>query len=208
MRNDIGHRALHTSYHGINIDALAFFDAFRNHGQRKHQNTGAYQPNRGVPPVLIFDGYPLETVLLHQSVAERDAKILQLPGFGRLNPFVGKNRRKQTGCTVSDNGAGGASVLCKSFGFEINPELHAKELKDGAKFGAESGKGKITFTVDKADEIAYMTETPGAEGASFKGYGFGITVNVAGKKLGCTGMLDSEEQVAQAKAACNSLTKK
>lgn len=122
--------------------------------------------------------------------------------------WAGYSIKAPEGCTVSDNGAGGAAVVCKSFGFELNPELHAKELKDGAKFGAEAGKGKITFTVDKADEIAYMTETPGAAGASFKGYGFGITVAAAGKKFGCTSMLDSEEQVAQAKAACNSLSKK
>lgn len=122
--------------------------------------------------------------------------------------WAGYSIKAPAGSMVSENGAGGLTVLSKAFGIEINPELQAQARKDGAKFGAESAKGKITFTIDKADEFAYITETPGADGASFKGYGFGITVTVGDKKLACTGVLDSEEQVALAKAACNSLSKK
>ncbi len=122
--------------------------------------------------------------------------------------WAGYAIKAPAGSLVSDNGAGGVSVQAKSFGVEISPELHVKDMKAGATFGAETGKGKITFTIDKADEIAYMTEIPGADGASFKGYGFGMTVNVAGKKIACSGLVDSEEAVALAKAACNSITKK
>ena len=109
---------------------------------------------------------------------------------------------------VTDNGAGGVGITMGSFGFEINPTEDLKLRKDGIKSGLEFSKGTVTYQVDTADEIAYTTETPNADGAKIKGYGFATSVSVAGKKLYCNAMLDDEAQVAAAKAACKSLAKK
>jgi predicted small lipoprotein YifL len=109
---------------------------------------------------------------------------------------------------VTDNGAGGVGVVMGNFAFEINPTEDLKLRKDGIKSGLEFSKGTVTYQVDTADEIAYTTETPNADGAKIKGYGFAMAVTVAGKKLYCNAMLDDEGQVAAAKTACKSLAKK
>jgi hypothetical protein len=109
---------------------------------------------------------------------------------------------------VSDNGAGGISVLMGNFGFEMTQgDLEIKTRKDGIASGLEFSKGKVTYQVDKPDELAYTTETPAGDG-TIKGYGFAMYVTSGGTKIGCSAMLDEEAQVAAAKAACASATKK
>jgi hypothetical protein len=111
------------------------------------------------------------------------------------------------GSEIRDNGAGGAIIELGSISFEATQgDFDIKLIKSGAEFGAK--EGKITFQVDKADELAYTTEISVGGGAPIKGYGFAYSVKVAGKKVGCSSTLDSEEQVAKAKAACNSIMKK
>lgn len=109
---------------------------------------------------------------------------------------------------VTDNGAGGVGIVMGNFGFEVNPTEDLKLRKDGIKSGLEFSKGTVTYQVDTADELAYTTETPNADGAKIKGYGFAMATTVAGKKLYCNAMLDDEKQIAAAKTACKSIAKK
>jgi hypothetical protein len=105
---------------------------------------------------------------------------------------------------VADNGAGGISVTMGSFGFEMTQgDLDIKTRKAGLEYS----KGKVTYQVDKPDELAYTTETPAGDG-TIKGHGFAMYVTSGGAKIGCTGMLDEDAQVTAAKAACASAAKK
>ena len=122
--------------------------------------------------------------------------------------FKGLSIKGPADTKVTDNGAGGAGVAMGSFSFEITPTEDLKLRKDGIKSGLELSKGTVTYQTDTADEIAYTTETPNADGAKLKGYGFAMATTVDGKKLYCNAMLDDEKQVAAAKAACKSLAKK
>ncbi|HVK83299.1 MAG TPA: hypothetical protein VM513_04280 [Kofleriaceae bacterium] len=109
---------------------------------------------------------------------------------------------------VSDNGAGGVGIVLGNISFEITPgKPDIKTIKDGIKFGLETSKGTITYSIDKPDEIAYVTETPMGDG-KVKGYGFAHPVTVDGKTFACSTTVDTEEQAATAKAACDSLHKK
>ena len=65
---------------------------------------------------------------------------------------------------VSDNGAGGVGIVLGNISFEITPgKPDIRTIKDGIKFGLETSKGTITYSIDKPDEIAYVTETPMGE---------------------------------------------
>jgi hypothetical protein len=109
---------------------------------------------------------------------------------------------------VTDNGAGGISVNTGKLGFEMTQgDLNISDAKNGAKFGAESAKGTITFTVDKPDELAYTTETPVGDG-KVKGYGASWYVKADGKRIGCSALVDDEAQLATIKSICGSVHKK
>lgn len=111
---------------------------------------------------------------------------------------------------IADNGAGGAVIMAKDFQFDLSTEpFDAKLTKDGLQFGLELSKGKVTYTVDKADELAWTTERPNADGAPMKFFGFALGVSAGDKKASCSASLfDSEEQVKVAREVCASLTKK
>lgn len=109
---------------------------------------------------------------------------------------------------VQDNGADGISINTGKLGFEMTQgDLHISDAKSGAQFGAESAKGTIKFTIDKPDELAYVTETPAGDG-KIKGYGASWYVKVDGKRFGCSAIVDDEAQLAQIKSICGSVHKK
>jgi hypothetical protein len=110
---------------------------------------------------------------------------------------------------VADDGAGGISVAFKGFQLSLTQgKTFLADRKAGAKSAAEFSKGKVTFVTDKPEELEYVTETKNADGLPIKGYGFATSVDVAGKKIGCSSVLDDEAQVAAGKAICKSLHKK
>lgn len=111
------------------------------------------------------------------------------------------------GATATSDGTDGVIVNLESLAFQISTQNDVKMLKDGMKAGMEQSKGKVTFTVDKADELAYTTEQD-MGGNIIKGYGFQLVLSPGGKKVMCGANVDSEAQVATIKAICNSLTKK
>jgi hypothetical protein len=111
------------------------------------------------------------------------------------------------GATATSDGTDGVIVNLESLAFQISTQTDVKMLKDGMKAGMEQSKGKVTFTVDKADELAYTTEQD-MGGNIIKGYGFQLVLSPGGKKVMCGANVDSEAQVATIKAICNSLTKK
>jgi hypothetical protein len=121
--------------------------------------------------------------------------------------FKGWAIKAPAGTTVTDNGAGGASIVMGDLRFEMpQGDLYLKDVKDGNKSGAELSKAKFTYTVDKPDALEWTSETPAGEG-TIKGYGFSYYVD-AKAKIGCTSIVDDEKQVAAIKAVCNSLHKK
>ncbi|MFT3699277.1 MAG: hypothetical protein QM831_39380 [Kofleriaceae bacterium] len=136
--------------------------------------------------------------------ADANVDVDLAPGGDKWKGF---SIKAPAGTTVADNGAGGVSITTPKLGFEMTHELHIKDMKDGVKSGLELSKGTVTYAVDKPDEIAYETETPAGDG-KVKGYGFAYYVTAGGAKVGCSGMVDSPDQVAQIKGWCNSLAKK
>ena len=111
------------------------------------------------------------------------------------------------GATATSDGTDGVIVNLESLAFQISTQSDVKMLKDAMKAGMEQSKGKVTYTVDKADELAYTTEQD-MGGNIIKGYGFQLVLSPGGKKVMCGANVDSEAQVATIKAICNSLTKK
>ena len=111
------------------------------------------------------------------------------------------------GATATSDGTDGVIVNFESLAFQISTQSDVKMLKDAMKAGMEQTKGKVTYTVDKADELAYTTEQD-MGGNIIKGYGFQLVLSPGGKKVMCGANVDSEAQVATIKAICNSLTKK
>jgi hypothetical protein len=130
--------------------------------------------------------------------------------LGAAGPgWAGFTVKAPEGTTIADNGAGGAVVMTKDFQFDLSTEpFDAKLRKEGLQFGVEASKGKITYAVDKADELAWTSERPNADGAPMKSFGFAMVVSAGDKKVTCFAPLDTEEQVKAAREICTSLSKK
>ncbi len=110
--------------------------------------------------------------------------------------------------TDAGTGDGMINVTFKTFGFALTQgDLHIPDMKNGAKSAVEGSNGKVTFTTDKPDALDYVTERPNADGVPIKSYGFAMYVSASGKKIGCSAVLDDLDQVASAKAVCQSVHK-
>lgn len=122
--------------------------------------------------------------------------------------WAGFSVQGPSGAQVNEDGAGGVNVTFSTYGISLSQELNLPTYKDGLKFGAETTKGKLVYSVDKPDRIEFTTETTAETGAVLKGYGFAYYVEAGGKKIGCSATVDSEQQANAAKAVCNSIAKK
>jgi hypothetical protein len=110
-----------------------------------------------------------------------------------------------TTITVAVDGPEVITVVTPTFALELAQFKGIRSTKAGVQRGIEEANGKVTFTVDSPDELAFVVETRGHDGKGEKGYGFSIDMQRGEQTYGCTALLDSEAQVAQAKAICNSL---
>lgn len=99
----------------MHINDLAGFDTFGNGGQGKRDDGRAFDDQRGIAAVLIFDSDPLEPEFLCQRIAKSDAQALQLQGFARFNPMVLEYRVEQPQLLVED------VVLVPGFRLEVIP---------------------------------------------------------------------------------------
>ncbi len=124
--------------------------------------------------------------------------------------WKGMTLKGPAGAKVADDGAGGAQVAFKEYQLTVNAgQLPLADMKSGAKVGAEAVQGKVTFTTDTADTLEYESALKDFEGKDTKMYGFGLHVDVGGKKYGCSGVgLASPADLAAAKDICKSLAKK
>lgn len=110
-----------------------------------------------------------------------------------------------TTITAAADGPEAVTVTTPTFAFELHQFKGMRSVKEGLQRGAKEANGKVTFTVDTPDELAFEVETRGTDGKGEKGYGFAIDMQIDEKPYGCTALLASEAQVVQAKAICNSL---
>jgi len=110
-----------------------------------------------------------------------------------------------TTITAAADGPEVVTIATPTFAFELHQFKGMRSVKEGLQHGAEEANGKVTFTVDKPDELAFEVKTRGADGKSGKSYGFAIDMHIGAQTYGCSALLTSEADVAQAKAICNSL---
>jgi len=113
---------------------------------------------------------------------------------------------------LTDDGAGEMAIETDRFTLTITQaELDLADMKASAKLNSDriqpGYKPKIDFTTDTADDVEWVSEMT-VNGRVVHGYGFGMHLTVGGKKIGCTAVEDTQEQMAAAKAACQSVAMK
>ena len=142
------------------------------------------------------------------TAAAADASTIDLSSAGA--EWAGFSVKGPSGAKAAGDGAGGVSVAFGNYQVNISPGKPAiADMKSGAKAGAEAVQGKITFSKDTPEEIAYTTELKDVTGKDVKMHGFATTLKVGGKPYGCScSDATSPEDLAKARATCESLTKK
>jgi hypothetical protein len=123
--------------------------------------------------------------------------------------FKGLTVSGPAGAKVESDGAGGAQIAIKDYQLTITPgKLPLADIKAGAKIGAETVEGKITFKTDTADALEFVTELKDIDGKPAKAMGFALHVTVDGKQYGCSSLDIAEEvDLPRAKDVCKSLAK-
>jgi len=109
------------------------------------------------------------------------------------------------GAQVSDNGAGGVVVnFADNTMVQLTPAdtFDAKQFKSMLAANAKS----VTYPVDTADDLAFVTETD-MGGSLIKGYGFNVIVAAGSKKIACGSTYDDQATADRIKAICKSFAK-
>lgn len=167
-------------------------------------NGGKLAPN-GVNQLPPTQARPTSVLPVRPTLPAVDSGRIDMSDAGLSWTGFSIAAPEGTTITAALDGPEVVVVTTPAFSFELHQFKGIQATKEGLQHGAEEATGKVTFTIDTPDELAFMVETLGPDGKGEKGYGYSIGMQIGKQTYGCTALLASEAHVVQAKAICNSL---